>query len=65
VHAVAAKAVSFKEAMAPEYKAYQQQVVKNAQSQWPRLLIARGNRHRFRRYRKPLDAGGSLIEQDL
>ena len=32
VHAIAAKAICFKEAMAPEYKAYQQQVVKNAQA---------------------------------
>jgi len=31
MHVIAAKAVAFKEAMAPEFKAYQQQVVKNAQ----------------------------------
>ncbi|MGO2880784.1 MAG: serine hydroxymethyltransferase, partial [Halomonas sp.] len=30
MHAIAAKAVCFKEAMSPEFKAYQQQVVKNA-----------------------------------
>ncbi|MDQ0590666.1 serine hydroxymethyltransferase [Variovorax paradoxus] len=30
MHVIAAKAVAFKEAMAPEFKAYQQQVVKNA-----------------------------------
>ncbi|HEX9078341.1 MAG TPA: serine hydroxymethyltransferase, partial [Desulfuromonadaceae bacterium] len=30
VHAIAAKAVAFKEALAPEFKAYQQQIVKNA-----------------------------------
>ncbi|HHD56985.1 MAG TPA: serine hydroxymethyltransferase, partial [Desulfobulbaceae bacterium] len=30
VHVIAAKAVSFKEAMSPEYKVYQQQVVNNA-----------------------------------
>ncbi len=41
VHAVAAKAICFKEAMAPEYKAYQQQVVKNAQAM-AEVLIARG-----------------------
>lgn len=41
VHAIAAKAVCFKEAMAPEYKAYQQQVVKNAQAM-AEVLIARG-----------------------
>lgn len=32
VHVIAAKAVCFKEAMEPEFKAYQQQVVKNAQA---------------------------------
>ena len=41
VHAVAAKAICFKEAMAPEYKEYQQQVVKNAQAM-AEVLIARG-----------------------
>ena len=32
MHVIAAKAVSFKEAMDPEFKTYQQQVVKNAQA---------------------------------
>ncbi|MEC9482352.1 MAG: serine hydroxymethyltransferase, partial [Halomonas sp.] len=32
MHVIAAKAVCFKEAMAPEFKTYQQQVVKNAQA---------------------------------
>ncbi|EPF79881.1 serine hydroxymethyltransferase [Acinetobacter rudis] len=41
VHAVAAKAICFKEAMSPEYKAYQQQVVKNAQAM-AKVLIERG-----------------------
>ena len=31
MHVIAAKAVAFKEALSPEFKAYQQQVVKNAQ----------------------------------
>jgi glycine hydroxymethyltransferase len=31
MHVIAAKAVAFKEAMAPEFKAYQAQVIKNAQ----------------------------------
>ncbi len=31
MHIIAAKAVAFKEAMSPEFKAYQQQVLKNAQ----------------------------------
>lgn len=32
MHVIAAKAISFKEAMTPEYKTYQQQVVKNAKA---------------------------------
>jgi glycine hydroxymethyltransferase len=32
MHSVAAKAVAFKEAMSPEFKAYQKQVIKNAQA---------------------------------
>ncbi len=32
MHVIAAKAVSFKEAMSPEFKAYQEQVVKNAKA---------------------------------
>ncbi|MEP6721636.1 MAG: serine hydroxymethyltransferase, partial [Variovorax sp.] len=31
MHVIAAKAVAFKEALTPEFKSYQQQVVKNAQ----------------------------------
>ena len=41
VHAIAAKAICFKEAMAPEYKAYQQQVVVNAKAM-AEALMARG-----------------------
>ncbi|MCO8115366.1 serine hydroxymethyltransferase [Acinetobacter lwoffii] len=41
IHAIAAKAICFKEAMAPEYKAYQQQVVVNAKAM-AEVLIARG-----------------------
>ncbi|RRJ83595.1 serine hydroxymethyltransferase [Aestuariirhabdus litorea] len=40
-HVVAAKAVCFKEAMEPEYKAYQTQVVKNAQAM-ATVLLERG-----------------------
>lgn len=40
-HVIAAKAVAFKEAMAPEFKTYQQQVVKNAQTM-AGVLINRG-----------------------
>jgi len=41
MHVIAAKAVAFKEAMAPEFKAYQQQVVSNARTM-AEVFIARG-----------------------
>ncbi len=41
MHVIAAKAVAFREALEPEFKAYQQQVVKNAQAM-AKTLIARG-----------------------
>jgi len=41
MHVIAAKAVAFKEGLEPEFKAYQQQVVKNAQAM-AKTLIARG-----------------------
>ena len=41
MHVIAAKAVAFKEALSPEFKAYQQQVVKNAQAM-AKVIIARG-----------------------
>jgi glycine hydroxymethyltransferase len=41
MHVIAAKAVAFKEALLPEFKAYQQQVVKNAQAM-ARTVIERG-----------------------
>ncbi|MCZ8164340.1 serine hydroxymethyltransferase [Silanimonas sp.] len=41
MHVIAAKAVAFKEALEPEFKAYQQQVLKNAQAM-AKTLIARG-----------------------
>ncbi len=43
MHVIAGKAVAFKEALSPEFKAYQQQVVKNAQAM-AETLIARGLR---------------------
>ena len=43
VHVIAAKAVAFKEALAPEFKTYQQQVVRNAQA-LARTLQAEGFR---------------------
>jgi len=41
MHVIAAKAVAFKEALEPEFKAYQRQVVKNAQAM-AGTIIARG-----------------------
>ncbi|MFV5592747.1 serine hydroxymethyltransferase [Acinetobacter junii] len=41
MHAIAAKAICFKEAMSGEFKTYQQQVVKNAQAM-AEVLISRG-----------------------
>ncbi|MGH8121282.1 MAG: serine hydroxymethyltransferase [Rudaea sp.] len=41
MHVIAAKAVAFKEALEPEFKTYQQQVVKNAQAM-AKTFIARG-----------------------
>ncbi len=43
MHVIAAKAVAFKEALSPEFKAYQQQVVKNAAAM-AETLAARGLR---------------------
>jgi len=43
MHVIAAKAVAFKEALEPEFKVYQQQVVKNAQAM-AKTMIARGYR---------------------
>ena len=40
-HVIAAKAICFKEALQPEFKAYQQQVVKNAQAM-AKVFIERG-----------------------
>jgi glycine hydroxymethyltransferase len=41
MHVIAAKAVAFKEALQPEFKDYQQQVVKNAQAM-AKTIVARG-----------------------
>ncbi|ATG90084.1 serine hydroxymethyltransferase [Methylomonas koyamae] len=41
MHVIAAKAVAFKEAMTPEFKTYQQQVIKNAQAM-AEVFIKRG-----------------------
>jgi glycine hydroxymethyltransferase len=41
MHIIAAKAVAFKEAMEPEFRVYQQQVIKNAQAM-AEVFISRG-----------------------
>jgi glycine hydroxymethyltransferase len=41
MHIIAAKAVAFKEAMEPEFRVYQQQVIKNAQAM-AQVFIERG-----------------------
>ncbi|NOT11265.1 MAG: serine hydroxymethyltransferase [Methylococcaceae bacterium] len=41
MHVIAAKAVAFKEAMQPEFRVYQQQVIKNAQAM-AKIFIKRG-----------------------
>ncbi len=41
MHVIAAKAVAFKEALAPEFKTYQQQVIRNAQAM-AKVVIERG-----------------------
>ena len=41
MHVIAAKAVAFKEALEPEFKAYQEQVIKNAQAM-AEVLMSRG-----------------------
>src|SRR3546814_18233107 len=43
MHVIAAKAVAFKEALEPGFKAYQQQVVKNARAM-AKVIIDRGYR---------------------
>ena len=47
MHVIAGKAVAFKEALTPEFKAYQEQVVKNAKPCWPNADQARPA-HRLR-----------------
>ena len=56
MHVIAAKAVAFKEALEPEFKSYQQQVVKNAKAMAKTLHGAR-LQDRLRRHREPSVAG--------
>ena len=51
MHVIAAKAVCFKEALEPEFKEYQMQVVKNAKALCEGLKKTR-REDRFRRYRQ-------------
>ncbi len=44
MHVIAAKAVSFAEALRPDFKQYQQQILLNAKALAGRALIAKGNR---------------------
>ena len=58
MHVIAAKAVAFKEALEPEFKTYQQQVVKNAQAM-AKTFIERGYKVVSGGTREPPDAGRS------
>ena len=57
MHVIAAKAVAFKEALQPEFKAYQQQIVANAKA-LAEALQRRGPAAVLGRHRQPPDAGG-------
>ena len=62
MHVIAAKAVAFKEALQPEFKAYAHQVVANARA-LAASLIEDGLAGRLRRHRQPPDAGRSAPEE--
>ena len=62
MHVIAAKAVAFGEALQPEFKAYAQAVVENAQGAGRHAGAGRP-RHRLRRHRHPSDAGRSAAEE--
>ena len=59
MHVIAAKAICFKEAMTPEFVAYQKQVVANAQALAAESDASRIPR-RLRRHRHAPDAGGRV-----
>ena len=60
MHIITAKAVAFGEAMKPEFKTYQEQVLKNAKVREPHgCRLPAG----LRRHRQPSDAGGSAPGQ--
>ncbi len=56
MHVIAAKAVALKEALSPEFKIYQQQIVKNAQA-LAQALIGQWFSLDLRRHRQSSDAG--------
>ena len=58
MHVIAAKAVAFKEALAPEFKTYQQQVAEERRRSLAETLVERGLRIVSGPHRKPRDAGG-------
>ncbi len=72
VHVIAAKAVAFKEALSPEFKVYQQQIVKNAQKM-ASVLMDRGfkivsggtDNHLFLLDLTPQDISGKDAEHAL
>ena len=63
MHVIAAKAVAFKEAMAPEFSAYQQQVIDNARVM-AEVLQERGLRIVSRPHRLPHVPGRPAAEED-
>ena len=58
MHVIAAKAVCFKEALTPEYKVYQENIVKNAKSPLRRPVEER-DQHCVRDHRESSYAGRS------
>ena len=63
MHVIAAKAVAFKEALQPEFKAYQQQIVNNAKA-LAAALTQQGFQADQRRHRQPPDADQLLRHRD-
>ncbi len=62
MHVIAAKAVAFREALQPDFKAYQQQIVENAQALAEALKSARAAA-RLGRHRQPPDARRPAAEE--
>ncbi len=72
MHVIAAKAVAFKEAQTPEFKAYQEQIVKNAktlaktlQAEGLRLVSGGTDNHLMLVDLRPLGITGKLAEKAL